>query len=116
MKAQVLNLGSESLVEFREKLDAALAVAVNRMKEKWLMQASVTGKIKITLEEQTDSQGEIHTLMKLEPEVNVNMSTKGKVQCGTQSGLFVQLDEEGRPVIGSCQVDIDELLAREEGA
>lgn len=118
MKASVLNMESEALEEFREKMDAALAVAICRMKEKRIMTASVTGKIKIELVETTDVQGQILTTLELKPEVNVNMKTQAKVACGTQNGLFVQLDEEGRPIVGSCQVEIEDLMeemAAEEG-
>ena len=115
MKAQELNIGSEALEDFREKMDAALMVIISRMKEKKMMNGSVTGKINITMEELPDVQGEIHTLMKLEPEVSMNVSAKAKVDCKKQDGLFVQIDEEGRPVIGSCQIDIEDLMERMAG-
>ena len=110
MKPHVLTMDSEALADFREKMDQCLALLVCRMKERKLTEGTLTGKVKVTIREAPDMLGQLHTMMELEPEVSVNMSAKGKVECEKQAGMFMQLDEEGRPVIGSCQVDIEELL------
>lgn len=110
MKPHVLTMDSEALADFREKLDQCLALLVCRMKERKLTEGTLTGKLKVTISEAPDMLGQLHTMMELEPEVSVNMSAKGKVECEKQAGMFMQLDEDGRPVIGSCQVDIEELL------
>ena len=110
MKPHVLTMDSEALADFREKMDQCLALLVCRMKERKLTEGTLTGKVKVTIREAPDMLGQLHTMMELEPEVSLNMSAKGKVECEKQAGMFMQLDEEGRPVIGSCQVDIDELL------
>lgn len=110
MKPHVLTMDSEALADFREKMDQCLAVLVCRMKERKLTEGTLTGKLKVTITEAPDKLGQLHTMMELEPEVSVNMSAKGKVECEKQAGMFMQLDEEGRPVVGSCQVDIEELL------
>ena len=110
MKPQQFDISSEALDEFRDKMDAALAMVVRELKNKRLPEGTVTGKIKITLEKAADGNGEIATQMTLEPEVTINMSAKGKIECGRKAGLFTQLDENGNPVIGSCQMDIDDLL------
>ena len=110
MKPQQFDLSSEALEEFREKMDAALAMVVRQLKIKDLPEGTVTGKIKIVLEKAADANGEIATQMTIEPEVTLNLSAKGKIECSKKAGLFTQLDENGNPVIGSCQIDIEDLL------
>jgi len=110
MKPQQFDLSSEALEEFREKMDAALAMVVRQLKLKDLPEGTITGKIKIVLEKAADANGEIATQMTLEPEVSINLSAKGKIECSKKAGLFTQLDENGNPVIGSCQIDIEDLL------
>ena len=110
MKPQQFDLSSEALEEFREKMDAALAMVVRQLKIKDLPEGTITGKIKIVLEKAADANGEIATQMTLEPEVSINLSAKGKIECSKKAGLFTQLDENGNPVIGSCQIDIEDLL------
>ena len=110
MKPQSFDLSSEALEEFREKMDAALAMVVRQLKIKDLPEGTVTGKIKIVLDKAADANGEIATQMTLEPEVSINLSARGKIECSRKAGLFTQLDENGNPVIGSCQIDIEDLL------
>lgn len=110
MKPQSFDMSSEALEEFREQMDAALALVVRELKGKGLPEGTVTGKIKIVMEHAIDANGEYATMINLEPEVSLNMSTKGKIECSKKAGLFTQLDENGNPVIGSCQVDIEDLL------
>ena len=110
MKPQSFDLRSEALEEFREKMDSALATVVRELKMKGLPEGTVTGKIKIVLEKAADANGEIATQMTIEPEVTLNLSAKGKIECSKKAGLFTQLDENGNPVIGSCQIDIEDLL------
>ena len=114
MKASVLNLSCEALAEFRQNIDNTLALAVNRMKEKQIRQATVTGKINILLKQTPDANGVILNMMELEPEVSLNLTAKAKIQCSKENGLFVRMDEEGRPIVGSFQIDIDELLEEME--
>ena len=110
MKPQSFDLSSEALEEFREKMDAALAMVVRQLKIKDLPEGTVTGKIKIVLDKAADANGEIATQMTLEPEVSINLSARGKIECSRKAGLFTQLDENGNPVIGTCQIDIEDLL------
>ena len=110
MKPQSFDISSDALEEFREKMNAALAMVVRQLKIKELPEGIVTGKIKIVMEKAADANGEIATMINMEPEVSLNLSAKGKIECSKKAGLFTQLDENGNPVIGSCQVDIEDLL------
>lgn len=114
MKPQILNIDSEALDEFKEKLNATLAMVVRQLKLRQLPEGTVNAKIKIQLEENIAETGEIIQFLTLEPEISMNMTTKGKVECKKNSGLFMRLDDEGIPMIGTCQIDIDEML-RQEG-
>ena len=115
MKPQTFNLNSEVLDEFRDKMNAALAAVVKQLKRRNMREGKITGQIHITLEDTTTEEGEVVTQMEIEPEVTMNISAKGKLECSKQSGLFTRLNNEGEPVIGSCQIDMDELLAEEKG-
>lgn len=115
MKPHTFNLNSEALGEFREKMDEALAAVVKQLKRRNMREGTVTGKIHIILTEATTEDGEVLTQMEIEPEVSMNISAKGKLECAKKSGLFTRMNNEGEPVIGSCQMDIDDLLNAEEG-
>ena len=115
MKPQTLTLDSEVLGEFRENINNTLAVLVREMKARGLHEGTITAKVDITIEEAVDANGQIAKQLSIQPEVTMKMGAKGKVECSKRSGLFVRLNDDGVPVVGHCQIDIDELLA-EEGA
>ena len=116
MKPQVLTIDSEVLGEFRDNFNGTLAVLVREMKARGLHEGTITAKIDITIEEAADANGQIAKQLTIQPEVNMKMGAKGKVECSKRSGLFVQLNDDGVPVVGHCQIDIDELLAEEADA
>ena len=113
MKAQELNLNSEVLDEFREQFSETLALVVRELKMRGLYQGSITAKMDIKIEQHHTMDGEIVQVMSIKPDISMKLGAKAKVECKEKTGLYMQLDEEGRPVIGSCQIDIDELLAKD---
>lgn len=113
MKAQELNLESEVLDEFREQFSETLALVVRELKLRRLYQGSITAKLDIRLEEHHTADGEIVRTMSIKPDLSMKLGAKAKVECKEKNGMYLQLDEDGKPIIGSCQVDIDELLARD---
>ena len=117
MKPQVLDLNSEVFVEFLEKLNAALTVAMNQLLEKKLMAGTVSGKIKITLMENKDKEtGEVRINPIFEPEVDMKIGAKGKLECSPVGGMILQKDRNGQNIIASNQVEIDDLLREQKGA
>lgn len=116
MKAQELTIESEVFDDFRQKLDAALALTIFNLKDKRLNEGAISCGIKIKIMEVKDGQGVISTMMSVDPDIKVKIGAKGKVECEKQSGLIIDLDEDRRPVVASNQIDIDELLREKEGA
>ena len=111
MKPHVLTIESEALAEFREKLSIALGVMVRSMKEKHLTEGTTTARIKILLLEETNKEtGEIFWKMALEPDIDIKIGAKAKLECGQKAGIFAKFDEAGRAIIASNQISIDELL------
>lgn len=114
MKPHVLTLDSEALEEFRGKLNIALAIMVRSMKEKHLMEGTTTARIKVLLnEEVNEDTGEISWTMRLEPEIDIKIGAKHKLECEQKNNICEKFDEAGRAIIASNQISIDELLEAE---
>jgi len=116
MKPQLLSLECEIFDDFREKLDKAITVAMRNMVNKGLMAGTVTGKIKIELDEQVTEDGETVYAPKIEPVIDIKITAKGKIECGLQNGFLMKPDGAEGFVIGTNQVSMDELLEEQRGA
>ena len=114
MKPQTLTIDSEVLEEFRNNFNGTMAFLMREMQNRRLYEGTISAKIDITIEERRDTTGEIIRTVEIAPEVNMKMGAKAKVECKKKGGLFMRMNQEGTPVVGSCQVDIEELLAAEE--
>ena len=114
MKPQTLTIDSEVLEDFRENFNTTMAVLLREMRNRRLREGTITAKLDIQIEESADVNGEVIRLVNIVPEINMKMGAKAKVECAKKSGLFMQVNDEGVPVVGSCQMDIDELLAKED--
>ena len=110
MKPQELNLNSEALAEFRERMDTAIGILIRTMMEKGMPDGSMTAKIKVKMIRVTSQEGEIIRRMDLEPKVHVQTSGKGDLDCEKQAGLVVAEDAEGSVMVASNQVEMNELL------
>lgn len=114
MKPQRLSIESEALEEFRQKLNAALEIVTCQMVRKDMTEGTVSAKIKITLAEKYDENtGEMYHLMSLEPDVKMKIGQSDGMKCG-KTDCIMQRDAEGRPVIASNQIGMDEVMR--EGA
>jgi len=110
MKPQRLNLESEALNRFRENLDAALNVMIKRMSEKNLMEGTTTAKLKVLLIPGTDENtGEVFYKMEIEPEIDIKIGAKAKIECPVTAGIFAQFDKDGAVIVASQQISIDDL-------
>jgi len=112
MKPQTLTIESEVLEDFRTNFNGTLAVLLREMRSRRLREGTITAKIDIEIDEHADVNGEILRMVNIVPEINMKMGAKAKVECKKKNGLFMQMNEEGVPVVGNCQMDIDELLAK----
>ena len=115
MDQQRLTLSSEALNDCRESMNAALTGTRTKLKEKKLREGTITAKIKIFMVDVTEKEtGQVFTRLELEPDVGVKIGSKGKIDCQKVSGLYVEMDKEGIPVVASNQISMDELM--EQGA
>lgn len=109
MAPHVFGLYGEELAKFREALDGTIrALAVN-MTERGMAEGSVSAKIKITIQK-GDSGGKLITRMKIEPAVGMKIGASEKVKIGTENGIVLEYDSEGRPVVGNHQIEVSEYI------
>lgn len=110
MKPQKFGLYCEALDEFRTKMDLALGTAARNLMEKRLIEGSVSAKIKIIIKERVnDKTGEITHLIELEPDANIKIGGKGKLECAKMAGFILQEDKNGEMVIASQQISMDDI-------
>jgi hypothetical protein len=115
MKPQALTLESEVFIDFREKLDATLAMIINNMIDKDLRDGAISCNINIRMAEMANADGEMMTVVQVEPEINMRIGSKAKVKTTGSGVLIVKRDDDGIPYVGSSQISIDELLSEKEG-
>ena len=116
MKPQRLNIESEALEEFRQSLNAALEIVTCQLIRRKLQKGTVSAKVAITIHERADDRtGKVYYQMELEPNVNMKIGASDSLKCGTKAAIMKQ-DAEGRPLIASEQIGMDELIAEKEGA
>ena len=116
MKPQRLNIESEALEEFRQTLNAALEIVTCQMIRRKMEKGTVNAKVAITIEEHADDKtGEIYYDMVLEPNVNMKIGSGESLKCGTKKAIMKQGDD-GRPMIASAQIGMDELVDEGERA
>ena len=117
MKPQELNLDSEVFEEFREKFNAALAVMIQQMTEKQLREGTLAVNVAIAMGQAATADGEIVSTIVIEPGMKMKIGAKAKVECSKRGGFCVKVDPEGRPIVASSQIDMDEVLGEDqEGA
>ena len=113
MKPQRLTLDSEALETFRNNLDAALNMMIRQMSLKDLMEGTTTAKLSVTLLPGTDENtGEVFYKMEIEPQIDVKIGAKAKIDCPVKAGIFAKFDKDGVVMVASEQISIDDL---EEG-
>lgn len=111
MKPTELSIGNEIFTDLRIKMDVALNAVISNLIEKKLNEGKVTAKIDIQLFTKTDQEtGELLYEPVFEPEVNVNIGAKSKLECTTQAGLIVKKSKCGRNFIGTNQISFDDLM------
>ena len=117
MKPQELNLNSEVFGDFREKFDAALAVMVRQMAEKRMPEGTLAVSVTVKMGQAATADGEIIRTIGIEPDMKMKIGAKAKVECEKRGVFCVQMDPEGKPIVASSQIDMDEFLGEDqEGA
>ena len=73
MKPQELGLNCEALDEFRQSVDTALKILIDRMTEKDMETGTVTAKIKISVHTEMQDNGNQVRIVKMEPDVGLKI-------------------------------------------
>jgi acetylornithine deacetylase/succinyl-diaminopimelate desuccinylase-like protein len=115
MKPQKLTMNSEALERFRSNLDAALNMMINQMRAKNLLEGTTTAKLNVLMVPGTDEEtGEIFYKMEIEPQIDVKIGAKAKIECPVTAGIFAQFDKDGTVVVASNQISMDELMEEDK--
>lgn len=115
MKPQRISLESEVLEEFRDKLNAALEIVTCQLVRRKLYEGVVSASVRIEVEERADDKtGEVYYSMNLEPKVKIKIGASDDMKCVKRGGIIMKQDYQGRPLIASEQISMDEI--KQEGA
>lgn len=115
MKAHELDIDSIVFAEMRMKLNDMIDRTVRTMKSKGLTEGAVSVKIKIGMMECVDENGEVHTTAIFEPKVTSKVGSSEEDKCGGTGGR-ITIGNDGKVLIGSEQVTMDELMDDKRGA
>lgn len=111
MKPQSLDLESEVFDEFRANLDAAIRMTVAQLVQKDLTAGTINTKIDIAIKKEADEEtGEIIYIPTIEPDVKIKFGAKGGLKCKRATGFLMKQKQDGTFLIGSKQIEIDELM------
>ena len=110
MKTQELTINGEMFDELRNNLDAAMKILINRMISTKIMKGAVSTKISISLKEIIDDNGEIVRMPEIDYSIGMGMSEKDSMKGNVQRGLILSRCTQGRLMIGSQQVSMDEIM------
>ena len=115
MKPQRLSLNSEALEEFQNNMSCAIETAAREMAKRKLNKGTVTGKIEIMMLETHDKEtGEIVRHLVLTPAVKMKIGADAKIDCMEKGGIIMKEDRDGRVIIASQQIGMDELEEENE--
>lgn len=87
MRPQILSIESETFLDMRQKFDALLNLAMNKMQALRVYEATVTAKVKIQSDEVTEPGGEISWRPEFKCQVSVGLPVKGKLDASAPVGL-----------------------------
>ena len=116
MKPQELNIESEIFDDLREKFDLTINAMMRNLIAKSMREGTLTVKIKVKLDEITTTDGEIQYMPAFEPKINMKIGAKGDIELEKIAGMLMKESGDGRHVIGSSQVSMDELIEELRGA
>lgn len=117
MRPQRISIESEVLEEFRQNLNTALEIVTCQLARRKLREGTISAKIKIKVQENADKEsGEVFFNMELEPDVKMKIGSSDKLECQKQGGIIMQPDNDGRPMIASQQIDMNDLMQESETA
>lgn len=116
MKPQELSLDCEIFDDFREKMNIAITAVIKNLVNKKLTAGTVTAKIDIEMYEKVTEDGEVYLTPVIEPKVNLKVGAKGKLECRKQGDFLMKEDQDGKYLVATNQISMDEMLKERKGA
>ncbi len=111
MKAQELTIDSEVFKDTKFIFDDAISHLLRNMIRKDLSEGKLTLTVKITSANIINQEtGASEQRMIFEPKINIKIGEKADAKCPITGGLLAEIDKNGNVLVGSNQIDIDELM------
>lgn len=110
MDPHVFGLYGDEMKEFRMALDETIRQIVVTLTEKNLEEGTVSAKVKIHIDHKQGADGELVKMMKIEPAVSMKIGASGKYALQEENGIFLQFNDNGMPVVGDHQMEIEEYI------
>jgi len=109
MKPQALTMDSEIMEDSRTNLSSALNITLGEMMEQDLSEGTVTLKVKIVLKKAVAPDGEIIWQPKISSKTTAKYGSGFDLTAAAKPGLFAFRNREGKLLIGSNQISMDDL-------
>lgn len=110
MKTQELTINGELFEEFRNNVDAAMKILINRMISTRISKGAVNAKIVINIKEIIDDNGEVVRMPEMDFSIGMGMSEKDSMKGNIRRGLIMKRMSNGGLMVGTEQVTMDELI------
>lgn len=110
MKPQELSINGELFEEFRNNLDIAMKILINRMITTRIGKGAVNAKITINMKEFIDDSGELVRMPELDYGIGMGMSEKDSMKGNMRRGLILHRRPTGGLLVATDQISIDEYL------
>lgn len=110
MKPQELTINGELFEEFRNNLDTAMKILINRMITTRIGKGTVNAKITINMKEFIDDSGELVRMPELDYGIGMGMSEKDSMKGNMRRGLILKRQAGGGLLVGTDQISMDELM------
>ena len=107
-----LNLDCEALATFKRCMNIYLKDMIRKMYAKGMTEGTLTGKVKIILEQGADENGEIINMLTIKPDVKAKISMENKAEMEKQEGIFMKFDENGHPIVANQQINMEDYMQR----
>ena len=110
MQNQELTINGELFEEFRNNVDTAMKILVNRMLSTKIHKGAVSTKIGIEIKEIIDDNGEIIRMPDISYTIGMGMSEKDSMKGNLRRGMTMRRLPNGDLIVGTEQVSMDELM------
>lgn len=115
MTPQELTINGKLFDEFRNNIDAAMLILINRMISTRINKGTISAKIGIEIKEYANDNGEIVRTPDISYSIGMGMSEKDSIKGNLQRGLYLRRGSTGRLLIGTDQISMDEIIREGQG-